>query len=154
MAEGQRQIIYELLEAFDTAMLITHGDNEVPHARPMALASVEPNCDVWFFTGRGNAMIHEMQNDQYVLIVCQGERNRFVSLTGRAELVVDRRKAQQLWHESYAAWFPGGVEDPQLVLIHVHAEDAEYWDERHPNGLRHSFQVAGSTRNVRPQTKS
>jgi general stress protein 26 len=153
MAEEHGERIYELLEHCDTAMLVTHSDQDAPHARPMALASVESNCDLWFFTGRGHAMVHEIQNDQSVLIVCQDEQSRFVALAGRAELVVDRSKAQQLWHESYAAWFPGGVEDPQLLLIHVRAEGAEYWDRSHPNGVRHSFRASG-VRGARPQVRS
>lgn len=153
MDHDQRQKVHRLLEDFDTAMLVTQGDDETPHARPMALAGVEPNCDVWFFTARHNAMVQEIQNDQQVLIVCQDEGKRFVSLTGRAELVVDRNKAQQLWHESYAAWFRGGVEDPQLLLIHVHADAAELWDEENPNGLRHDFTSSGANRATRPATK-
>jgi general stress protein 26 len=133
--EAQR--IYELLQDFDTAMLVTH-DEDRPHARPMALACVDANCDVWFFTGRGQPLVHELQNDQDALIVCQDEQN-YVTVRGRAELVVDRGRAQQFWLESYRAWFPGGVEDPQLLLIHVHAEDGAYWDDAHPNGVHCKF---------------
>ncbi len=32
----------------------------------------------------------------------------------------------------YKAWFPKGLEDPDLTLMKVTAEKAEYWDS--PNG--------------------
>ena len=63
MADDQVQKIRELLEDFDTAMLVTHGE-EFAHARPMAIAAVEPNCNLWFFTERGSAKVHEIQSDQ------------------------------------------------------------------------------------------
>jgi general stress protein 26 len=44
--------IRELLKSFDTAMLITRGEESPFHARPTAIAKVEEDCDVWFFTAR------------------------------------------------------------------------------------------------------
>ena len=147
----EAQKIYELLQDFDTAMLVT-SDGDLPHARPMALACVDANCDVWFFTGRGQAMVHEIQNDQDVLVVCQDESKRYVTVRGRAELVVDRARAHALWHDSYREWFPGGVEDPKLLLLHVHAEEGTYWDEAHQNGVHCSF-AAATQREMRPATE-
>jgi general stress protein 26 len=151
MAEDQVQRIHELLEDFDTAMLITHG-GEFAHARPMAIACVESNCDVWFFTGRSSPKVHEIHNDDSVLVVCQNEHNRYVTLNGRAEIVADRAKARQLWSDSYKTWFPGGVEDPELLLICVHAEEAEYWDRSGTKGLRYLFEAAKArARGTRPE---
>ncbi len=141
MADDQVQKIYQLLCEFDTAMLVTYGEG-FAHARPMAMAEIEKNCDLWFFTGRGSAKVHEIQEDQSVLIVCQDEHKRYISLAGRAELVADRAKARELWSDSYKTWFPGGVEDPDLLLLCVHADEAEYWDSAGTNGLRYLFQAA------------
>jgi general stress protein 26 len=141
MQVDQVQKIHELLSDFDTAMLVTHG-GDFAHARPMAIAHVEPNCDVWFFTSRSSPKVHEIQDDQSVLIVCQDVRGRYITLTGRAELVADRGKARQLWSDSYKTWFPGGVEDPDLLLICVHAEEAEYWDNHGAKALRYYFEAA------------
>ena len=153
MAEDQVQRIHELLSEFDTAMLITHGE-DFAHARPMAIAAVEPNCDVWFFTGRSTPKVQEIHNDQSVLIVCQDEHRRYVSLSGRAELVADRPKARQLWNDSYKTWFPESADDPDLLLICVHADEAEYWDTRGTKGLHHLFKAARARiRGTRPEIK-
>ena len=141
MAEDRVQKIHELLSDFDTAMLITHG-GEFAHARPMGIAAVEPNCDVWFFTERGSPKIHEIQDDDNVLIVCQDPRGRYITLAGRAELVAERAKAQQLWSDSFKTWFPAGVNDPTLLLICVHAEEAEYWDNSGAKTVRYYFEAA------------
>lgn len=136
MAEDQVQKVHELLSEFDTAMLVTHG-GDFAHARPMAIASVGPNCDVWFFTGRSSPKVQEIQDDQSVLIICQDDRGRYVTLSGRAELIADRARAQQLWKDKFQTWFSGGVADPALLLICVHTEEAEYWDNTGAVALRY-----------------
>jgi general stress protein 26 len=51
-----------------------------------------------------------------------------VSVSGRAQIVLDHHKFEELWSPLYKAWFPLGLEDPDLILIKVHVESAEYWD--------------------------
>ena len=53
--------------------------------------------------------------------------NTYVSLSGTAQVVIDRAKAEELWDPSYQAWFPGGPSDPDLAMIKVTVELAEYW---------------------------
>ena len=37
---------------------------------------------------------------------------------------------EALWRSDFATWFPKGLDDPDLVLLKVAVEDAEYWDSR------------------------
>jgi general stress protein 26 len=41
--------------------------------------------------------------------------------------VRDREKMQALWSPWVKVWFPKGIEDPDLALLCVHIEKAEYW---------------------------
>ena len=52
----------------------------------------------------------------------------YVSISGRADLVRDRAKAEELWSPMVKAWFPQGLDDPHLALLRVHVQAAEYWD--------------------------
>ena len=45
----------------------------------------------------------------------------------RCELVRDHAKTKQLWKPVYQTWFPKGIEDPNLILLKVHIQEAEYW---------------------------
>lgn len=149
--QDQVEKIRELLKDFDTALLVTHG-NETPfHARPMVIAEVEPNCGLWFFTGRSSAKVREIENDQRVLIVCQDEMSRYLALHAAAKLIFDRNKASQLWKETYRTWFPGGVQDPDLVLIRAEPVFAEYWETTGFQSVRHLFEAAKAyERGTRP----
>jgi general stress protein 26 len=153
MNEQQQQKIREILESFRSAMLVTRGANDLPlHARPMEIAGVEPDCGVWFFTGRASAKVDEIINDQHVLILCQDEHRRYLTLCGTAQLVSDRNKIEQYWKEPYKAWFPQGMDDPDLLLIHVRGYQAEYWDNQGLKGLKYIFEAAKAyARGTRPQ---
>jgi general stress protein 26 len=141
MPDNQLDKVRELLQDFDTAMLVTHGQ-EGFRARPMAIARVEPSCDLWFFTDRDTAKVHEVETNREVLIVCQNDHSSYVSVSGLGELVSDRSHICQLWKESYRTWFPRGVEDPGLVLLRVRAREAEYWDNQGFKGIRYAFESA------------
>jgi general stress protein 26 len=51
-----------------------------------------------------------------------------VSISGTAELVQDKDKIEELWKPELKAWFPKGTGDPDLALLRVGIEKAEYWD--------------------------
>lgn len=76
----------------------------------------------------GSAKIEEARQHRRVgLTYARSEDNSYVALTGTAEVVVDAKKAEELWDPSYRAWFPEGPNDPDLALIKVSVEMAEYW---------------------------
>lgn len=154
MNNEQVKKIRELLEDFDTALLITHGSDAMFHARPMAIARVEANCDLWFFTSRSSAKVREIENDQRVLVVCQDEMSRYVAVQAAAKLIFDRDKAAELWKEPYQTWFPQGVNDPELRLIRAQAESAEYWDNEGFKSVKYLFEAAKAyIKGTRPQVQ-
>jgi general stress protein 26 len=75
-------------------------------------------------------------------LVFQDERSAYVSLRGRARLVEDRGRVREFWKEAYQAWFPGGINDPDLALLAVDPVAAEYWDSRGTNKLEYLFEAA------------
>ena len=98
----------------------------------MALQEAETDGSLWFFTGRHSPKVNEINGDHRVNIsVIDG--HTYVSVSGTASLVDDRKKAAELWNPVYKAWFPKGLEDPELVLMKVSIDQAEYWDN--PGGL-------------------
>ena len=47
-----------------------------------------------------------------------------------AEVVKDKEKARELWNPLDKAWFPKGVDDPELTLIKVVPTEGHYWDTK------------------------
>lgn len=127
MSQKKKQHFIELMRDFDTAMLVTHATSGEMRARPMAIADVTDSGDVFFVTHTGSGKVDEVLRDERTLITLQGTL-KHASLTGRAELLDDRQAIRKLWNPAWQMWFAGGVEDPNIGLIRVKPERAEYWD--------------------------
>ncbi|MBS1795145.1 MAG: pyridoxamine 5'-phosphate oxidase family protein [Acidobacteria bacterium] len=118
----------ELIKDIEIAMLTTISGGKL-HSRPMATQEAEFDGDLWFFTSKQTHKAGEIAKDNRVNVsYSEPEDNRFVSMSGTAELVDDREKIEELWSPVYEAWFPKGLEDPNIVLLKVTVDCAEYWD--------------------------
>lgn len=104
----------------------------------MSVATVDAGGDLWFSTGMHSGKAAELVVDDRVAVVMQNA-GRFVSVSGRARVVVDVARARELWQEAWRPFFPGGPTDPELVLVHVHASEAEFWDLRGLRGFVYLF---------------
>ena len=119
----------DLIEDIQIAMLTTTGTDGRLYSRPMATQQEKFDGTLWFFTPRHSGKIYEIQRDQQVnLSYSLPAKNRYVSVTGKANLSLDRLKIEELWSPVYKAWFPDGLDDPELALLQVKVETAEYWD--------------------------
>ena len=70
-----------------------------------------------------------MQSDERVGVTYAdpGQQN-YVSMSGRAKLVHDKPAIAAHWVESLRTWFPQGKDDPDVALLQVDVDAAEYWD--------------------------
>ena len=134
--------VHELLQTFHTAMLVTHATDDGLHARPMEIAQAAEDCHVWFFTDGTSPKSQEIRHDQEVLLTFQKDHQKYLCISGQAELVNDRTMIEAFWKEPYRVWFPNGVEDPNLTLVHVIPHRAEYWDNSGLQGVRYLYEAA------------
>lgn len=137
--ENQIEKLSGLLKSFDTVMLVTM-DGDTCHARPMAVAQVDENADLWLFTGRDSAKVREIEADGRVQVLGLEGWTNCVVLEGHATVEEDRALIRDLWKPAFKVWFPGGAEDPNIALLHVRGERAEYWDNTGLNRLSYLFQ--------------
>jgi general stress protein 26 len=130
-ASNEFQHLADLIRGMKTAMLTTASAEGSLRSRPMATLGGEFDGTLWFFTRADAPKVGEVQHDEQVNVsYADADGQRFVSVSGRASLVLDPKKANELWDPIHAAWFPRGVEDPQVALLRVNAEKAEYWDAK------------------------
>jgi general stress protein 26 len=131
----ERQAAIETLGAFirdlRVAMLTTVGTDGVMRSRPMETVLTQFDGDLWFFAAENTGKVDDIQMHAHVnLSFASAEYDRFVSVSGKASLVRDRKKAEALWQDEYLRWIPEGLDDPHLVLLKVSVIEAEYWDAR------------------------
>jgi general stress protein 26 len=135
--------LIDMIKDIDIAMMTTMEDDGSLRSRPMRTQKTTADGTLWFFTGYESAKSHEISdNDAHVnLSYSEPDDNLYVSVSGRASLSKDKQKIDELWNPTLKAWFPEGKDDPNIGLIKVVIDKAEYWDA--PNStLIHLYGMA------------
>lgn len=122
----------ELIKDIGCSMLTTVDEDGSLHSRPMEKSSdIQPDGTLWFFTNASSHKVFEIEHRQQVnLSFSSPNQKRYVSVSGSAELVQDRNKMQELWKLELQAWFPQGLNEPDIALLKVQINKVDYWDSQ------------------------
>jgi general stress protein 26 len=137
MEKTARRTLDDLLEDFDVAMMITFAGGQTPHARPMQIAEADDG-QLYFATSLDSAKLRDIETDPRVLLIMQ-EGSVYVSLSGTAHPSTDPELIERLWSEAWKVWFPEGKDDPNIVILRVEPEEAEYWDNSGMEGVAYAM---------------
>jgi len=138
---AKQERLYDLIKDFDNALLVTSAPNGRCHARPMHIAEIREDGDIFFATSTNSPKIAEIAANPEVVVTFQSSK-QFASVAGRAEVVKDRNLIDHLWSEAWKVWFPEGKNDPTLCLIRVDGRAGEYWDNAGVQGIKYAFEAA------------
>ena len=122
-----REKLWGMMKGVQIAMLTTMDGGHL-RARPMAASQSQFDGTLWFFTRADSHKVEEGVGNQVGVSYSDSNRQDYVSLSGRAELVTDKSVIKEHWAEYVRTWFPKGVEDPNIALLKVNIDAAEYWD--------------------------
>ena len=125
MKQEEIETLRELIKDVDTAMLTTATEEGLV-SRPMKTQEVEFDGDLWFFTKKETNKYDEILHNQDVNVAYAGKS--YVSVRGRAEIVEDLNKKKELWSKMYEKIMQTSYDDPNVILIKVNVEAAEYWE--------------------------
>ena len=121
--------LVEKIRDIEIAMLSTKSEDGRLHSRPMYTQELKEDGLIWFFTGKDSRKSAEIGRHPIVnLSYNDPSDDLYVSVSGRAILTEDPAMVNQLWKDALKAWFPQGKEDPNIQLIRIKVEEAEYWD--------------------------
>jgi general stress protein 26 len=131
----------ELIKDIRIAMLSTVAADGSIHSRPMATQDAEFTGELLFLTRQDSSKTDEItQHARVTLNYVDAKSYRFITLSGRASLSKDRETIHKLWSPLYKAWFPEGEGDPEITVIRVEVDHAEYW-EAPSNAVVRGFQL-------------
>jgi general stress protein 26 len=135
----------EIVKAVDICMLTTVDERGELHSRPMSNnRDIEFDGDLWFFTYGSSHKVDEVNRVSKVNASFADVDNQlYASVSGNAEVVRDRAKIEELWKPELRAWFPEGVDTPDIALLKVTVARAEYWDSSQP-WVAHAVGLASS----------
>lgn len=123
------QKLIEKIKDIKITMMTTMEEDGSLRSRPMRHSEVKDDGAIWFFTEYISGKSQEIKNDSHVnLGYSNPDDEVYVSVSGRATLSRDKAKIDELWSPVLKAWFPNGKDDPNIGLIRVSIDKAEYWD--------------------------
>jgi general stress protein 26 len=130
--------VAKLMRDLDFCMFTTRVARGGFHSRPMSNnGEVEFDGDVWFFSAADSRKVREIKAEPSVHLSYADPGDwRFVSMTGRARIVRDAEKKQELWLKELEQWFDEGPESEAIVLIKVTPTVVSFWTKREAGELR------------------
>ena len=120
-----------LVRQMKVGMLTTKEPDGSLRSRPLETVEVDPEGRLWFFTEAHSPKSERAQagDHQVNLSYADPRDSDFASISGTARVVRDADRMRGLWTSRLERWFPRGLEDPDLALLEVRIDKAEYWDE-------------------------
>jgi len=139
-----REKLWDLIKDIKFAMFTTRHNNGHLHSRPMTTQNgkIDEDASLWFFMSRSSEPVRDIATQPTVNVsYAAPSDDDYVSVSGEAGVVNDMAKKQQLWNKMTEAWFPKGVNDPDLALVQVRITHADYWESK-DNKLVQLFKMA------------
>ena len=150
---AEQRELWERIEKVRPAMMTTAESDGSFRSRPMWTQGDEFQGSLWFFVSDDGPLARELERNPRVgLSYAAPDEDLYVSVSGRAALVHDRGKADELWNTFAQAWFPGGVDDPHLGLLRVDVEQAQYWEDKKPKVLQFAEILVGAVTGHLPRS--
>jgi len=149
-----REKLWDLIKDIRFAMFTTRHANGHLHSRPMTTQNreIDEDTSLWFFMSRRGEVVADIANDPAVSIAyADTDADDYVSVSGQARVVEDMGKKKRLWNKMTEAWFPQGIDDPDLALVQVSITHADYWEAK-DSKLTQLFKMATAAVTGRPPT--
>jgi general stress protein 26 len=123
--------LWDLIKDIKFGMLTHRHSSGMMHSCPLTTQNkkIDEHSVLYFFISRKSEMAAALLSDANVNVsYAHPGDDSYVSVSGKAAIVEDQAKKEELWSSFAKAWFPGGVTDPDLALLEVGVHHAEYWD--------------------------
>jgi general stress protein 26 len=129
VSNQQFDTLHKLIGEIPIAMLTTTTADGTLISRPLQTLEFDAEHVLWFATDANSEKAAEIKANPHIGLSYADRRdNSYVSISGPARILRDPQKLDELWTPAMSIFFPQGKEDPDLVLIRVEIERAEYWD--------------------------
>lgn len=127
--QDQIDTIQAMVKDIRYTMLVTRNAENHLHSCPMNTTETSIGAkEIWFIGHKPSETVDNInKNPEVNLAYVTQDSEKYLSISGTAELVEDKEKLDELWSMTYNAYFEQGKEDPAVQLIKVVPHGAEYW---------------------------
>ena len=140
-----KAFIWNLIKEIKVGMLVTKEDDKHDslRGRPMHLVQDDYDGTLYFFTSKDAAKVYEVKEEkkEVAITFADSDEQVYVTLSGKASINKDRELIEELWNSTTDAWFEGGKDDPNVVLLEVKVYKGEHW-KTEANKFVQFFEIA------------
>ena len=120
----------ELAESIDFTLMTTDLSQPPFHSIPMSTKEVDEDGNIWFLSGKDSEHNrHIIDEERTLLNYADKSSMEFLTVYGKAEIVLDKAVFKKLYGSMDDMWFKG-INDPNLSAIKVSPSDVHYWDTK------------------------
>ena len=120
--------VWEVMAKAGICMMVTRFARGL-RARPLEARPERDTETIWFLTDVRGLKDDEIEaNPNVCLTFVYAKEKVYLSITGKGFVSRDPERAKALWNEEQQVWWPGGPEDPNLLVMKIEPERAEMWD--------------------------
>lgn len=123
MSDDIKQLFWTALADSPNVMIGLHGNHD--HSLPMrAQLDEDAQGSFWFFTTLDNRLA---PGGRAMAQFAARDHGLFACIDGTLTRESDSNVLDRLWSNAVAAWYPGGKEQSDLLLLRFDLNEAEVW---------------------------
>ena len=129
--KSDQETLWGLIKDVKFAMLThRHRDGSLQgHPLTTQNKSIDEGSVLYFFISEKSGLAGRLREDTNVNVsYADPGADTYVSIAGTASFSNSMATKERLFSPMAKAWFPGGVNDPDLALLEVKITHAEFWD--------------------------
>jgi general stress protein 26 len=121
--------LWTLINDVPVAMVVTHdGQGQHMRGRPMAVRPARDEGAIYFLTDVDAPKAEEIRrNESICLALADNKSQKYVSISGHADIIDDRERVKKLWSIYDKAFWPD-KNDLRIRILRVTPESAEFWE--------------------------
>ncbi len=133
-------LLWKELDKLHAGMLGVEGSGQ--HLQPMAHHADRENRRLWFLTKRDTDLVQALHPGARAHFAIVAKAQDFhACMSGALSVQDDRERLDKIWSAVSAAWFEGGKEDPDLVMLALDLSSAAIWAST-ANTLAFAWEIA------------
>ncbi len=146
--------LWTLIKDIKFGMLVHRRSDGQLHSAPLTTQNKAEDRGValYFFISRKSEIAACVVEDAQVNVAYAHPGNDcYVSVSGKAAIVEDQTKKDDLFTPFAKAWFPGGATDPNMALLKIDIGHAEYWDVKESKMVQLAMMAKAAMTGKTPQ---
>jgi len=128
---SSHETLWNIIKETRFGMLTHRHASGMLHSHPLTTQnkSIDESGILYFFVSRKSELGQRLMADGNVNVAyADTSKDSYVSVSGQARVSENQATKDRLFNAMAKAWFPGGATDPDLELVEIEIQFAEYWD--------------------------